>query len=311
MNKFPLPHVLAGLWIITVLIAPAYCLENAAVTLRIPLVDRQEISTQLNGISQELDRHLKEIDDTITSTSHAVRGFSFYFDTPDLLLLDNQSCLTYVIEKEDKTVREKLSMLRWSESGGITESTFAVRHYNRIVCVEDKHPLLKLIKRSERNGFKEVLNRRGVGNPFLLRPVLNVFEAVEKVSFFNNGRLILTLFFTRLGCRKFGCFAGDGVIKIISPGEAGEDGREKRLVEEVSRFLREYNPGIETVEVSDYALMMKRFREKIPFFSVLIKYPVIYKLLRALLYALIGGGLFFLFFRKRLVNDRCDSIDGN
>lgn len=59
------------------------------------------------------------------------------------------------------------------ESNGQTLS-WPVKHYNSVKTLEGKHPLLSLIKRSERDGFINALKSSGVNNFFRLKEILQV-----------------------------------------------------------------------------------------------------------------------------------------
>jgi len=108
------------------------------------------------------------------------------FDTPKLYLLENNITLKYQAKayrtKNKKKIKYHENIIYQSQTRKRT--LFKVKHYNRVKFQEDKHPLLSLVKREERNRFINMLKYDGIEYPLKLRAVYgNPNELFFKLKF--------------------------------------------------------------------------------------------------------------------------------
>ena len=93
-----------------------------------------------------------------------------FYDTPNLFLHKNHIILKYVATK-NKTKKGKI---KYDEkiiyiSKNHTKTIFKVKHYNSVKTIEDKHPLLSLLKRKDRASFFNLLNQDAITYPMRLK----------------------------------------------------------------------------------------------------------------------------------------------
>lgn len=96
-----------------------------------------------------------------------------YFDTPKLYLLKNDISLKY---EAVKYLSKKKNKVKYNESIIFTTKdkklhTFKVKHYNSVKYFEEKHPLLSLVKRKDRQLFIQLLKNNGIKYPMKLKYV--------------------------------------------------------------------------------------------------------------------------------------------
>lgn len=108
-----------------------------------------------------------------------------YYDMPNLELLNNNASLKYqakgYLSKKKKKLKYTESVIYVSKS--YQTHTFRVKHYNNVKSIEEKHPLLSLVKRKDRPLLIELLKQDGIIYPMKLKYVLkNTSDSKDKES---------------------------------------------------------------------------------------------------------------------------------
>jgi len=118
----------------------------------------------------------KEIDNNVLEV---------FFDTPTLYLLKHDLSLKYQAEQyiSKKKKKKKYHELIIYNSLDQKKHTFKVKHYKNVESMEEKHPLLSMIKRKDRKFFMDMLQKDGIEYPMKLK---YIFENVEKSTNENN-----------------------------------------------------------------------------------------------------------------------------
>ena len=101
---------------------------------------------------------------------------SLYFDTPGLSILENNGYLyyhahEYLSKKNKKKYRETI---KYSNNGSVI-SDFMVKHYKSVKSIQEKHPLIALVKRKQRPLFMKTLRATGIKYPMKLNYIFDVF----------------------------------------------------------------------------------------------------------------------------------------
>jgi len=117
------------------------------------------------------------------------KSLIIYFDTPNLYLLENNLTLNYqakkYISKKNKIkYKESITYISKSQEKHI----FKVKHYNNVKFIEEKHPLISLIKRKDREVFLNTLKKDGIKYPLKLK---YVFEIYQKLNVENSRYRVL------------------------------------------------------------------------------------------------------------------------
>ena len=112
----------------------------------------------------------------LLSLTLSAQTLNIYFDTPDLYLLKNDKTLKYQAKRylTKKTKKPKYLESITYHSKTQKPTTFDVKHYNKVKTIEEKHPLLSLIKRDQRASFIALLKKEGLKYPLKLK---YIFEA--------------------------------------------------------------------------------------------------------------------------------------
>jgi len=106
-----------------------------------------------------------------------------YFDTPKLYLLDNNLTLKYKVEE----YTSKKNKLKYKENIIFIDKNqklynFKVKHYKTVKSIEEKHPLLSLVKRRDRKTFISLLKNNGIVYPMKLKYVLKVSNIASSLD---------------------------------------------------------------------------------------------------------------------------------
>lgn len=253
---------------------------------------------------------LKEMGPGFSTRFSRENVYLYYFDTPGMLFLENRWSIGYSVKitggssGSEEIKKEEFVDIHCGGKEAVPPldpfTRFTVRHYNRSVSFEEKHPLVKLVRRAERRQFKDVLKKRGIQSPLLLKPVLPVLEKREKFDIYYKDRMFVSIVLLTVESETFGISTDLALLTLRSHREIGHNSNEKRAVDLIRSHLPGEVTGDREIVAPGYPGLMDRFREKVPFFIFLVKNPVISDFIRVLPYAL--GGLFFLvlFSRKRL-----------
>lgn len=101
-----------------------------------------------------------------------------YFDTQDLYCLKNNTVLKYQAIKylSKKRKKEKYDETIIYIDKMQKKHLFKVKHYNKVKFIEEKHPLLSLVKRKDRKTFAALLEKDGIKYPMKLKYVLQSYR---------------------------------------------------------------------------------------------------------------------------------------
>ncbi|RLA76306.1 MAG: hypothetical protein DRG78_19255 [Epsilonproteobacteria bacterium] len=115
----------------------------------------------------------------LTTINTQAKTLEIYFDTPDLFNLKNGSSVKYqavsYISKKKKKIRYHENIIYTYDTN--KTKIFPVKHYNSVKSVEEKHPLLALVKRKDRELFMTVLKNNGLTYPLKLRYILETIDS--------------------------------------------------------------------------------------------------------------------------------------
>ena len=113
----------------------------------------------------------------LLSITLPAKTLEIYFDTPQLTLLKNNSSLKY----QASSYTSKKNKLKYKESIIYTydinkTKIFPVKHYNTVKSIEEKHPLLALVKRANRPLLIETLKQNAIIYPLKLKYIFKTSD---------------------------------------------------------------------------------------------------------------------------------------
>ena len=132
---------------------------------------------------------LKKLDSLFTSYFNEEQFTDTYFDTPDLKLLSMQSGVRHrrrinlTDPNDEKSGRELMQIKINDISQNVLERgeiKFKIKHPTKMESPEEKHPMLGIVKPSQREDFKQRLNALGL-DPFSMQPILTVHDSRRRI----------------------------------------------------------------------------------------------------------------------------------
>ena len=247
-------------------------------------------------VKKELSKVKKEIENYLTTKKHEVKQtkdkiLEIYFDVPELSYLKQNGMIRYsavaYLSKKKKKVKYSES-ITYSLDGNAT-STFSVKHYNNIKTMEEKHPMITLVKRKERQIFLDQLHKDGVKYPMRLKEILQVSKIVHTLAVENDSNKIASISINQVEASALDQETNYVMLTI-------ETDNTTNIVREIKSLL-----GLQATAKTEYQLAFDEMNNNVSLFYWILRYPYLINLLYGLSFGMIGFMLIFLLFRKRLM----------
>jgi len=232
------------------------------------------------------------------------RLVSIYFDTPELTFLNQNQHLKYqakeYINKKKVKFDESIDYLKNKQI-----QTYKAKHYRNSISIEEKHPLLGLVKRTERKAFIAQLQSDGITHPMRMKYIFQSSKNIHRYTLYNEKELLFsieinyvetTLIKAKLAL-LFVKFEFD-TAKINNLKEHEVIGLEQ-IVKKINDSMPELTEKV-SIETTEYKFIFNKMKDDIMLFSLNLKYPIIIKILYTLLYILLGLLVLKSLFWKRL-----------
>jgi hypothetical protein len=220
-----------------------------------------------------------------------------YFDTPELTLSTKNQSLKYQLKSETSAPNQKKkksyqeSILYRNKDN--TLLTYPIKHYHTIKSAQEKHPLLSLIKRADREEFLKKLKENGILHPLTLRYVVKISKLTESYALIDSKKHKIFILVHKINLESFNIKKNFTTIEMDSP---------------LKRLKRKLN--ITEKYTNSYDFYLKRLKKDNFYFGLKIKYPYLFRLLNALfntvfislflvLFFYIFSTLFFTIFSKK------------
>lgn len=227
-----------------------------------------------NSIKMKIIDFAKEQNLTLKQTEE--NSLEVYFDTPEFYLLAQKYYLKY--EAKQKLSKKKKN---YDEAVYLKTSqptvVFGVKHYKNTKTIEDKHPLLSLLKRDQREDFKNTLNSNGVAYPMKLKYIFDVskptyhyelYQAQKRVS-----HITLSSYKTK-NTTLLNTLTSDGILPD---------------------FLKAKKP---TKDEMLYMLLHEQISKADPLYNFKIMHPYLIKIIYIIFFCIIGTILIYLLYRN-------------
>ena len=224
------------------------------------------------------------------------RQYKIYFDTPELLLLNSDYSLRFLgTEYHSKKSKQKFHEFVEFFSGQNQQDVFSVKHYKNVESLEEKHPLIFLVKRKERSQFLEKIKNSGVKYPQRLREVFQASDIVRKVAIDYEGISI-------------GFIESHEMIVISQEKEIPLSLLELKLNQElisklpadIKEMIKGYTDEIRCDYDTEYKVLFSIMEDEIDYFELRLAHPYFINLLFAFSLALIGVFVLKILFWGRL-----------
>lgn len=211
-----------------------------------------------------------------------------YFDTPNLDLFQSQNSARYrtrinTTNKADPKSGRELVQVKVTPPAGFamrTELKFAVKPSKRPHNVDDLHPLISRIDRTQRQDFKDAIEQLGL-NPLTLQRTLTIQQQRSRVYIYWGEENILSFSVDEYQARTLWTTARSasvdvGLVENVFT-EANENKRKKmqEIRDFMVRDLKAHFPKMEQASQEKYCILLEQIMAKLPFFRFLLKHRLI------------------------------------
>lgn len=229
--------------------------------------------------------HLKALDPLFESYWHLEEFWDTYFDTPSFRLLEIQGGVRHrkrINHSEPdhrKSGRELMQIKLNNISGNELERgeiKFAIEYPNRLKTIEEKHPMLGIVKEEQREGFKKRLTDLQI-DPYSMKPILTVHDYRSRIYVTKEKKPFMSISMDRCGVStlwaKYEFAELEPELNEIAFTDADPATRrymEKILASVVSEIQTKF-PFLQRNLTPKYGKSFVALEERIPFFRQLVK----------------------------------------
>ncbi len=169
--------------------------------LAIPLEKTEEVWSYLYKRYVEAAAGLKALDPNFSSSSSVEDFVDTYFDTPALQLLKSQSSVrhrgrTNETNPIDRKSGRELVQVKLNDISANDlvrgELKFEVEYPTKVKSADDAHPLIGIVKRSEREKFKQTLSGLGL-DPYGMKPIVTLEQRRRRIYIMRSEKPFLSL----------------------------------------------------------------------------------------------------------------------
>lgn len=262
---------------------------------------------------------LKKLDASFTSSFDEEQFTDTYFDTPDLKLLSTQSGVRYrrrvnLTNPEDEKSGCELMQIKISNiSQNVLERgeiKFKIKHPTTMKNAEDRHPMIGIVKPSQREEFKQRLKALGL-DPFSMQPILTVEDSRRRIYINRESKPFMSLSLdvasSNIWWAKTKFVEIEPELNEITFTEANQETKKymeiilhKSMTEMKQRF-----PYLETNLTPKYCKSFYYLEAQLPFLRFLVRWNLhsIRTVLTSMFIALAVMG-FFIYFLVHTRNQR-------
>jgi len=242
------------------------------------------------------------------------RWFSIYFDTPELTFLNQNQQLKYqakedIRKKKVKKEYIKKEKVKFDESIDYLKNkqiqTYKAKHYKNSISIEEKHPLLGLVKRTERKAFIEQLQSDGITNPMRIKYIFQSSKNIHRYTLYNEENLLFSIEINYIETTLIKAKLAFLFVKFEFDTAKINNLNEHEVIE-LEKIVKKINDSMPelaekvSIETTEYKFIFNKMKDDIMLFSLNLKYPIIIKMLYTLLYILLGLLVLKTLFWKRL-----------
>jgi len=277
-------------------------------------VPRDQSEAVLNFLKEFLlkSTNLHQLDPLFASYMNVEDFTDLYFDTPSLQLLAMQSGVrrrgrvNLTNPNDPKNGRELMQMKINNISANQLERgeiKFEIDYPTEIKSADDSHPMLGMVKRSQRKEFKERLMKLGL-DPYSMRPILTLRDLRTRFYILRNGKPFMSISHDQ--ARSSLMWAQYNFVEIepeaneiaFTEADAATRAYMTKINAQVASAIKQKFPGIKTNLTPKYNKAFHALEEQIPQLRFLVRTNMDRTVNLAgaafMGLALLGGGSFML-----------------
>ncbi len=216
-----------------------------------------------------------------------------YFDTPELLYLKQNGfirfkALEYLTKKKKRVKYHKTVEYSYDNN---TSFVYPVKHYNSVKSFEEKHQLLSLVKRKEREGFLNKLKSDGLKYPMRLKEIVKISKIKHSFEHNMTSTNVGKIAISQMRVSALESEIEFIMLEIVTKNQA--------IVDDLKEIVGTKDANIKDTE---YALVFEQMKKNVDLFYWILRYPYLVNLLYALGFGALGlliiFALFSSFFRN-------------
>ncbi|MDD5071302.1 MAG: CYTH domain-containing protein [Patescibacteria group bacterium] len=251
----------------------------------VPLNKADEVWEYLYRRYIENKEFVQSLDSSLTAYYNNEQFTDTYFDTPDLKLISMQSGvrlrkrINLTNPDDPKSGRELMQIKINNISDNELERgelKFDIEYPKEIKTRDDQHPMIGIVKFSDRSNFKEQLEKLGL-EAYSMRPILTVHDLRRRIYFEKDDVPFMSISFDNVDVGIW--WARAKFIEIepeLSEAEFTEANPEaKKYMEEklnaVINDLKKQFPYLETNLNPKYNKSFDYLKSQLPFLPLLVK----------------------------------------
>jgi len=285
--------------------------------LLVPLDKAEEVWEFLHE-RYVVDREsLKKLDSLFTSYFNEEKFTDTYFDTPDLKLLSMESGVRHrlrvnLTNPDDRKSGRELMQIKLNDlSQNVLERgeiKFDIKRPATKDSPEDNHPMLGIVKSSQREDFKQRLKERGL-EPLAMKPILTVHDLRKRIYITRDRKPFLSISLDNASAQIW--WAKTKFVEIepelneIVFTEADQETKKymEVILHKISAEIKQQFPYIETNLTPKYNNSFYDLEAQLPLLRFLVRQNVHtpQSALAILLIAVvtIGAGCYFMVYKLR------------
>jgi hypothetical protein len=214
-----------------------------------------------------------------------------YFDTPTLTLSTQNKFIKYQIKSLQHPWESKASAPNKTKQKSYQESilyltkentllTYPIKHYHTLKSLQEKHPLLSLIKRENREDFLKKLKENGIKHPLNLKYIIKLETSINHYKLHNSRQDKLSILVNIVN-----------IEKNLTTIEIKTFGKEKN--NKLIKLNRELN--LTEIKTNPYIFHLNRVKRDNFYFTIKVKYPYLFRLFNTVFISLFLVLFFYIF----------------
>ncbi len=253
----------------------------------------------------------KQLDPLFASYYNEEQFTDTYFDTPDLKLLARESGVRHrrrinLTNPDDRKSGRELMQIKLNDLSRNAlergEIKFEIKRPANKQSPEDNHPMLGMVKSSQREEFKQRLRDIGL-DPLTMKPVLTVHDLRQRIYITRDGKPFMSI---SLDNASSGIWWAATKFVEIEPElneivftEADQETKQymETILHTITREIQQQFPFIENNLTPKYNKSFQNLETQLPFLRFLVRWNLhaaqnVVSLLMIMAFVIAAGGYF-------------------
>ncbi len=290
--------------------------------LLVPLEKADEVWGYLYNKYVVNEGETKKLDPLLSAYNTNEEFTDVYFDTPDLKLLAMQGGVRYrnrvnLTNPDDVKSGRELMQIKLNNISANPlqrgEIKFDIQQPQEIKNDDDAHPMIGIVKQSQRQDFKKQLTALGL-DPYVMRPILTVRDLRKRIYFEKDGAPFFSISFDNASANiwwaKANFFEIEPELNEVTFTEADQNTRKymEEVLKKVVSDIKTQFPSIDADLTPKYNKSFNYIEAQLPFLRYLIKFNMHNRggmiVVALIVLSILFGGVYFVVNKIRKIKTR-------